>query len=344
MHFFICHPLDGQDKKRSWRYFPSNLQPPNLQPAVYLPMTRFVAAILILAVIAFATFSLFQKTEQTHSVKVNLPAIKAMGYFADTNRLNEWMIPYQPSDAWNNGKLTHGADTLVIDRLGAIEMEFTRSNARSKQEFKILVLPDKDSMFQSHFLLQYHVPRWKKIFSSPILTQTIASLDSLKSFLDNPASLYGFDIKNEQVADTSFLFAKKTIAKKDFAMETRNLFDMLIKEAEKRNAGYTGVRIFHFLDHGNERTIFASIGIRNNVETPEGDVVSLKKMPFQLNLLTIDYQGPYSGVAKAYQALENYRQDYRYVTMAIPFHKYLQDGYGFDDSTVVHMKVCYPVF
>lgn len=307
-------------------------------------MTRFVAAILILVVIAFAAFALFQKTEQTHSVKVNLPAIKAMGYFADTNRVNEWMIPYRSSDAWRNGKLINGTDTLVIDRLGAFEMEFTRSNAQSKQNFSILVLPDKDSIFQSHFVLQYQIPRWKKIFASPLVSQTTASIDSLKSFLDNPARLYGFDIKGEQVVDTSFLFARKTIAKKDFAMETRNLFDMLIKEAEKRKAGYTGVRIFHFQDHGDDRTIFASVGIRNNVETPEGDIVSLKKMPFQLNLLTIDYNGPYSGVSKAYQALENYRQDYRYVTMAIPFHKYMQEGYGFADSAVVHMKVCYPVY
>lgn len=312
--------------------------------AVYLPMTRFVVAFLSLLVIAFVAFTLFQQTEQTHTVKVNLPAMKAMGYFSDTNRLNEWMVPYQATDTWNNGKLIHGSDTLSIGRLGAFEMEFTRSTATSKQDFSILVLPDKDSIFQSHFLLQYRAPRWKKIFSTPVISQTTASLDSLKSYLDNPARLYGFDIKGEQVTDTSFLFAKKTIAKKDFATETKLLFDMLITEAEKRKAGYTGVRIFHFQDHGNDRTIFASIGIRNNVNTPEGDIVSLKKMPFQLNLLTIDYKGPYSGVQKAYQALENYRQDYRYVTMAIPFHKYMQDGYGFDDSTVVHMKVCYPVF
>lgn len=267
-----------------------------------------------------------------------------MGYFADTNRLNEWMVPYQSKDRWQDGRLIHDADTLVIDRLGAFEIDFTRTNAQSKQNFSILVLPDKDSIFQSHFLLQYRAPRWKRIFSSTIIEQTTASLDSLKSFLDDPGRLYGFNIKGEQVVDTSFLFAKKTIARKDFATETKTLFDMLINEAEKRKAGYTGVRIFHFQDHGDQRTILASIGIRNNVQTPEGDIVSLKKMPFQLNLLTIDYQGPYSGVLKAYQALENYRQDYRYVTMAIPFHKYMQEGYGFDDSTMVHMKICYPVY
>ncbi len=307
-------------------------------------MTRLVAVSLILLIVAFSVFTLFQTSEQTHSAKVNLPAIKAMTYFSDTGRINQWMVPFRITDPWSGGMLTHHEDTLVITRLGAFEMDFQRRSGTNIQDFSMNVIPDNDSIFQSHLLLRYTTPRWKKIFRPALINETTASLDSLKSFLDDPARLYGFPIKAESVSDTAFLFAKKIIAKKDFAVETKNLFDMLISEAAKRNAGYNGVRIFHFQDHGEERTIFASIGITNSIETKEGENVSLKKMPYQLNLLTIDYQGPYSGVTKAYQALENFRQDYRYVTMAIPFHKYLQDGYGFSDTTMVHMKVCYPVF
>jgi effector-binding domain-containing protein len=170
-------------------------------------------------------------------------------------------------------------------------------------------------------------------------------MDSLGTYLDNPSKLYGFDIKGTLVTDTSFLFASKKIRRADFAAESKALYNMLIDEAKKRDAGYNGVRIFHYTDEGDSsRMIYAGVGVTKRIDTKEGDKVSYKMMPYQRNLLVIDYNGKYGDVPKAYTALEKYRIDNRYVTMAIPFHKYLDSGYGFSDSQQVRLKVCYPVF
>lgn len=307
-------------------------------------MKRVIPLLSVLAVLALAAFFLTQDVESSYSRPVQLPAIKAMTYFSDTQKLRQWMVPFQQESVFGQDRLMRGQDTLTILKLAAFRTDFRRSAREGSLDFSISVLPDKDSVFRSHFLLDYKLPRWKQIFGNTFANDARASIDSLQAFLGNPEKLYGFAIRNEPVTDTSFFFAKKTIAKKDFAAETKALFDMLIAEANKRGAGYNGVRIFHFIDNGDQRTIFASVGIRKDIETKEGDIVSLKKMPYQMNLLTLDYRGLYKDLPKAYQALEDYRSDFRFVTMAIPFHKYLDEGYGFSDSSMVHMKVTYPVY
>lgn len=307
-------------------------------------MNRIISLLAIITLLALSAYFLAGRSEQTHTVKVDLAAIKAMAYFSDSNKLTNWMVPFTNGAVYQNDRLINKNDTLTILKLSAFNIDFRRSNPEGSLDFKISVIPDKDSVFQSYFLLSYSQPRWKKITGNPLASDAMASLDSLQSYLANPEKLYGFRLKTEPVADTSFLFAKKTIDRKDFATETKALFDMLISEAGKRGAGYNGVRIFHFQDNGNQRTLFASVGINKDVETKDGDVVSLKKMPYQMNLLTLDFKGMYKDIGKAYDALENYRSDYRYVTMAIPFHKYLDEGYGFGDSAIVHMKVTLPIY
>ena len=69
-----------------------------------------------------------------------------------------------------------------------------------------------------------------------------------------------------------------------------------------------------------------------------------KKMPFGKNLLVANYHGPYGEVHKAYTALENFKADHRLSSMAIPYQKFLQEGYDFSDDEIVQMKVYYPVF
>lgn len=308
-------------------------------------MNRLILPLAIVLILAFLGFALTRPTEQTRTIEVDLSALKAMGYLADSTRLELWAVPFTGGDAvYSHDRLVKGDDTLTLVRLSGYRMDLKRSKPGDSLPFSISVMPDRDSVFKSYLTLSYTLPRWKKLTGRTLARDAEVSLDSLKAFLGDPGRLYGFPIRNESVVDTSFLFAKKTINKKDFAAENRAIYDMLIREAERRGAGYNGVRIFHFEDAGQKRNIYASIGITRNVETRESDPVSLKKMPFQMNLLTLDYKGLYKDLPKAYQALENYRQDYRFVTMAIPFHKYLDAGYGFGDSSLVHMKVCYPVF
>jgi effector-binding domain-containing protein len=310
-------------------------------------MNRIVIVVAVIALLAVLGFTLTRQTEETKIVKVDLPALKAMEYFSDTANMNKWMVPFTINPApFANDKMVNGADTLSVLKLALLKLDFKRSNPKESFNFSVSVVPDKDSAYQSYFVLTFNSTKWRSMFgSNQFAKDAEASLDSLKSYLNDPDKLYGYKIKRELVEDTSFLFASKKIHRRNFAAESKALYDMLIEEAEKRNAGYNGVRIFHFTDGGDStRTIYASIGITKRLELKDGEKVSYKLMPYQKNLLVLDFEGPYSDIPKAYAALEKYRIDFRHVTMAIPFHKYLDSGYGFPESQKVKMKVCYPVF
>jgi hypothetical protein len=270
-----------------------------------------------------------------------------MEYFSDSSRMNVWMVPFTTNPVpFRNDKMVHGNDTLTLTKLSVLQVDFRRSDPKESFDFSISVVPDKDSVHRSYFVLTYNTSRWKAMFgNNRFAKEAEASMDSLNKYLNNPEKLYGFGIRGELVEDTSFLFASKQIHRSKFAEETRALYDMLIAEAQKRDAGYNGVRIFHFTDGSDSsRTIYAGIGVTKRVETKDGEKVSYKMMPYQRNLLVVDYNGVYRDLPKAYTALEKFRIDNRFVTMAIPFHKYLDSGYGFPESKIVRMKVCYPVF
>jgi hypothetical protein len=310
-------------------------------------MNRIVIVLAAIAVLALLGFIFSRQTEETKIVKVDLPALKAMEYFSDTANMNKWMVPFTVNSAsFTNDKMVNGSDTLTVLKHALLKVHFKRSNPKENLDFSISVVPDKDSVHQSYFVLDYNSTKWRSILgNNQFAKEAEASLDSLKSYLNNPDKLYGYKIRRELVEDTSFLFASKKIHRRNFAAESKALFDMLIEEAEKRNAGFNGVRILHFTDGSDStKTIYASIGITKRLELKDGEKVSYKLMPFQKNLLVLDFEGPYSDISKAYTALEKYRIDFRHVTMAIPFHKYLDSGYGFSETRKVKMKVCYPVF
>jgi effector-binding domain-containing protein len=310
-------------------------------------MNRIVIAVAVTVLLAVLGFVLTRQTEETKIVKVDLPALKAMEYFSDSSGMNKWMVPFTVDPIpFMNDRMIKGSDTLSVVKLALLKVDFKRSNPNEHFDFSVSVVPDKDSSYQSYFVLNYNTSKWATLFgNNQFAKDAEASLDSLKTYLNNPEKLYGYKIRRELVEDTSFLFASKKIHRRDFAAESKAIYDMLIEEAKKRDAGYNGVRIFHFTDGSDStRTIYASIGITKRLELKDGEKVSYKLMPYQKNLLALDFEGPYSELPKAYTALEKYRIDYRHVTMAIPFHKYLDSGYGFPESKLVKMKVCYPVF
>ena len=309
-------------------------------------MNRIIALVVV-AIVGFAGFALTRQTEEMKTVKVNLPALKAMEYFSDSSKMNAWMVPFTVNPVpFENNRMIHGEDTLTLTKLSLLQVDFKRSRPEGIFDFSVSVVPDKDSVHQSYFVLTYNTSRWRSMFGkNKFSLDAEASLDSLNKYLNNPEKLYGYNIHGELVEDTAFLFASKKIHRSKFAEESKALYDMLIDEAKKRDAGYNGVRIFHFTDgRDSSRTIFASIGITKRLDTKPEERVSFKMMPYQRNLLVIDFNGPYRDLPQAYTALEKYRIDNKLVSMAIPFHKYLDSGYGFPESKVVKMKVYYPVF
>ena len=243
-------------------------------------------------------------------------------------------------------QIIKGTDSLDILQQGLLDIKFERSNGKDSMRFMIIADALVDQSNFSRFSLSYNTTPWKKLMQkNPLIEESRKNLDAFAAYMKDPIKVYGYNIHEVTVTDTSFLFSSRTVPTAKFANESKMLFDLLISEASKRNAGYNGVRIFNWQDNGDGTlSLFAGIGIMKRVNTFDGDVVSYKIMPYQKKLLVADFEGPYKDVMKVYAAMEEYKEDSKRVSMAIPFHKYLSDGYGFADTQIVKMRISFPVF
>lgn len=206
-------------------------------------------------------------------------------------------------------------------------------------------MTDPDRPSGTEITLSYTTSGFRKWFTKNTLESNAEkSLENLKDYMTDTRRFYGFEIERTTVEDTAFLFTKETCPVSERKAVTKKMFEKLLAYATSKNAGYNGNRIYYTLKSGNELTIFASIGVNNMVETSASGDIEYKRMPFGKNLLVTTYQGSFMQTDKAYNALEEFKKDHNLLTMAIPYQKFLSDGYDFDDDQVVQLKIYSPIF
>ncbi|MGL6269171.1 MAG: hypothetical protein ACRC2O_14665 [Chitinophagaceae bacterium] len=306
--------------------------------------------LFILLIAGIVLFLALRPIKTKYNVEVSFEAINAIKHLSDPHMVAKWMYPFSTAKKeqlqFTPQSVIYGNDTVEIDRQSAVDIKYLKKKGNIQFPFLVSTEPLADKTGITNLILAYITNPWNKLKGgSPVEKEALQSLDKLKEYFIDPVQLYGFDIKLITVTDTTFLFASRIIERKNFAEESKSLFNFLISEAQKKNVEYTCVRIFHFEENeNNTRKIFAGISINRSVKTSESEDAKFKMMPYQKNLLAVDYEGPYYNLKKINEALEEYKMDNKMGGMAIPFHKYLSDGYGFTDSQVVKLRVCYPVY
>ncbi len=312
---------------------------------------RSILTVLVVTGLAVLVFMLvYKKTIESYSVEVPFSVIKAVDHFRDPHKMIQWMEPFKNATSGrptvNPQQISLGTDTLQILQNGFVDLRFRRSDGKDSLVYAINADALVNQPNITTFTLSFNTTPWKQLTQkNPLVQEAFRNMDAFAAYMKDPVKVYGYNIREVTVTDTSFLFSSRTVPAAKFSNETKLLFDMLIAEAKKRDAGYNGVRIFNWLDNGdNTISLFAGIGVTKRIITEDGDLVSYKMMPYQKKLLVADFEGPYKDVMKAYAAIEEYKEDNKRVSMAIPFHKYISDGYGFADSQVVKVRVSFPVF
>jgi hypothetical protein len=304
----------------------------------------------ILLLIGISIFLALRPTKEKYNVEISFEALKAIEYMSDPHMVAKWMLPFSTAKEeqlqFTAKSVIFSNDTVEINRQSAVDIKYLKKKGKIYFPFLVSTEPLVDKPGITNLILAYITNRWNILKGGSLVEkEALQSLDKLKDYFKDPVQLYGFNIKQITVTDTTFLFASRIIETRKFSEASKSLFDFLISEAEKRNVVYTGVRIFNFEENGNNtRKIFAGISINRSIKTSESEPVNFKMMPYEKNLLAVDYEGPYYKVMKINEALEKYRTDNKMGSMAIPFHKYISDGYGFTDSQIVKLRVCYPVY
>lgn len=308
--------------------------------------------LLLLLVAGFCFWGLVVKQRVDKRLTIPYSMQKIQEQLTVPENMAKWYLPFAGIDTTQQKivatrkKIEAGENYLEIMNQSVAGAGITTGNKNAKKIFVFSIFPDTVNKMQCDVQLSYNTTLFKKLFGAGSLEkEAVKSLDNLKAYMEDTKKLYGFQIEQETVVDTSYLFTRRTVLAAEKQAATKKLFEDLISHAEKNSLGYTGARIFYTVnDAAGQVTLFAGIGISKRFEKKAGNMYEYKGMPAGKNLLVAIYQGPFGEVDKAYAALDQFRSDNYLSSMAIPFQKFMNDGYDFADDQVVQMKVYYPIF
>lgn len=306
--------------------------------------------IILMAIAAFVFYvSVVPKTFR-HRVSIPFGMLKTGEQLYNPAYLVKWYVPFTQTDSHafdstTKNTISNGNYSLEINDQTLVGAVLKSRSGTNQKEFLFNVVPDTLSALESIVTLSYINTLFNEWFKrDELVKNALQSLANLKDYMEDTKRLYGYEIRITTVADTSFLFLSGTVPVAEKRAATKKLFEQLIAYADKKKAGYNGTRIFYSQKLDDEITLFASIGVSNFVLIDPGEPFEYKRMPYGKNLLEAAFQGPFGNVYKVYEALETFKTDRQLVSMAIPFQKFMSDGYDFSDSQVVQMKVYYPIF
>ena len=296
-------------------------------------MKKKMKWILIVLTVAVALVLLSMPSEVEVIVRVQLPLERVMAEFETPENVRKWLKPSDSSDY-----------PTAIEKANPFEFIFMHEKSGKQYPVNIVVSPDTSDSKITKIVYRYSARFFEGEFGE-LKEQTALSLRLLGDSLNSTRYVYGYNITETTVTDSSFLFQQKVVKREEEQKATLQLFDELVAYAEKRGAGYNGVRIFYSQPMPENRVaLFGSIGVNIYTPTSPAENIQYKMMPYGKKLLIMDYEGPYGKTKDLYRVLEEYKRNNNLVSMAIPFQKFLSKGYGFADSQVVKTRISYPVF
>jgi effector-binding domain-containing protein len=295
--------------------------------------------ILILIVLGFI-WALFYLPLFTHVEKKTFPL--------KSGRLMELLIMPVNYDRWMNKTLRqmHHNSVLKVSTKGTSMAVYTIREKSKSKRFLLSAQPAKTNEAKTDLHLSFKASLWQKMIDfNEEQTAMVNSFSKLENLVKSPLAFYGYDIHEAKVPDSTFLYHAITTTNKDRQKTMQKIFEVLIDYAEQKNAGFNGKRIFHFTREGDDSIrLYGSIGINHPETIPNNSPYPLKRMPFGKNLLVTPFEGPYMRVEQAYAAIEQFKLDHQYISMAIPYHRITAPELSLADSTITRLEVCYPVY
>ncbi len=166
-------------------------------------------------------------------------------------------------------------------------------------------------------------------------------LDAVKEFLAKPEGLYGHTIIEEKVKDTILMSTRWTSATYPSTEMIYGKIDMLKKYISINGGMETNNPM---LNISEERGMFNTmVAIPVNKELPENEAILVKKMVAGRILSTIVTGGMRSPAA-ALKKIEQYIDDHKITSPAIPFESLVTNRMKEKDTLKWVTKVYYPIY
>lgn len=304
---------------------------------------------VLLAIAGFAIYAAFIKKVYTKEIHIPEPFTKIGPQLSDVKNIAKWYMPFASNDTGSfkftkGNKVVMGNTSLTLSKIdvGGNWYEITEQNDKQPIVFSLYA----DTGRTSKVVLQYEntlLGEWTR--KNNIINNARQSLENLKDYFAESKKMYGYTIEVTRVTDTAFLFTSQIVSNTNKKETLKMLYEKLIQTAKEKNNGYNGTRVFYSSPFGKDSIhLFVGIGITQTENINMAGEVTLKRMPYNMNLLVTFYQGSFNKISTAINALEQFKADNNLVSVAIPFVKFITEGTDFSDEQVIQATACYPIF
>ncbi len=198
-------------------------------------------------------------------------------------------------------------------------------------------LPNKTNIVTTQMITLFNY-----IFGNNKKNAANITANNLKAFLENPTAYYGYALSIKSVVDTNVVVTKKIVATKDRQHELTGMYDNLTEFIHANKLTVMQPKIASFKTASKDSTEIMA-GIPVNKTAPSKGEIQCLKMP-KGRMLVGEYEGIYSKRASLWNAMEKYIRDHMMVSVAVPYEKYLNDSIPATDTSIVMLRMYYPVF
>ncbi len=310
-------------------------------------MKKIFGLLLLLLAILLGWFLFFLPSSVTlvKSVSMKAPAAGTYRFLANQNEWSKWWPVLSTSHAasfeYNGNNYSAGRGSMNV-------IETITQQKDSTLEGRILVASKTIDSTVLEWSIQINrgsnpFKRIRYYFTTDKLKGDMATiLNSLKKFVEKQDNIYGMFIERAKVTDTVLVSTRGIFSHYPSTLEIYGLIEKLKTYIKSENATETNSPMLNIQQaDSNGYHIMVAIPT-NRLLNGKGDI-ELKRMVMG-NLIWGEVKGGPAAVAAAIEQLENYKQDQRLTSPAIPFASLITNRTIEPDTSKWVTRVYYPVF
>lgn len=299
-------------------------------------MRKLILSLAVLLILSLSAVYLLIPSQIVIKGKqmVYYPSNSVVRGMMQTEKWAEWM----PKDIEIKvlGSLVATIQTeLTVDQI-QVPVEFTITNGAQKNSIIGFETSMDNRQWSPIARVQYY------IFAKRIQNKLDHVLEAAKNYYNYSKGIYGFDIVETKVKDSSLITMDQTLNDTPTVAQIYKMVNQLEQYIVSQNGKAKGAPMVN-ITRLDEKEVYTQVAIPLERDIPVNGVFTIKKMVLG-NLLSVEVQGDQAKVNEAFEATKLYINDKQKYSPAIPFIIYNTNRLLEKDSSKWKSTINYPIF
>jgi len=308
-------------------------------------MKKLLIVVFVLIALT-AVVSLVLPSEQniSQSVVVDCPIEAPTRLVSDPAKWSAWW----PGQQLNDSVCSSGQTLFQVQKilLNGFQAQTSRGSLPGFVDFNFFMAANGGTQFNINGIYRFSSNPFTKALQYISMMDTKKTIrnfmQQVEANFSNVEKVYGFNIERKQLVHTTYISLKHPFDHLPSVVE----IDSLVKELKQYIATEQGREMDAPIMNvypGESKAFEAMVAIATDRELPSTNRFLLKNMVRNGYVMVAEVKGGPQVIDSCKKELENYVQDYRKSSPAIPFQQMISDRVKEKDSTRWITRLFYPV-